>query len=372
MPSPTPSEFATFQVLSNPDFTDIHKRKEEDIYPDEVSEASSLTKYTETDKLPESEESSRKSSVVDDYEPVEESRDASPKQEVKTETPQVKEEPVDEEFERHKNITLQAEREFELQGLISEIRELEKVGAVTVPAGFYLNASLHEAQFLRDKGMDCLNSDQIIETAKTGIRIGSGMIESAVKNWGITSIDGYHSELTRDMNKFNFPLKRLYKKYWRNGSMSVEMEVAMLLLGPLVWTVVGNMMKKPTPAPKEEVTLRKPPMPPKTGFNIPPPWKDSPRPDADKTDKADKAATDKANEEIANKAKELEALVTSLKAREKELEKKEQELKQREVREAVRDVREVREERDEFPPRQVVIEEHTRKTPGGGKKGLVL
>lgn len=367
MPSPTPSEFATFQVLSNPDFTDIHKRKEEDIYPDEVSQASSVTKYSDSEKLPESRDSSPKSSE-DDYEPLEElppeavpePRQSAPRPPVHESVVHESPETVDEEFERHKNITLQAEREFELQGLISEIRELEKVGAVTVPAGFYTNASLHEAQFLRDKGMDCLNSDQIIETAKTGIRIGSGMIESAVKNWGITSIDGYHSELTRDMNKFNFPLKRLYKKYWRNGSMSVEMEVAMLILGPLVWTVVGNMMKKPTPAPKEEVTLRKPPMPPKTGFNIPPPWKDSPKADS-KEDEAQK----KANEEIQKKAKELEMVVESLKAREKELEKKEQELKEREVKE-----REVKEE--SYPPRQVLIEEHTRKTPGGGKKGLVL
>jgi hypothetical protein len=94
--------------------------------------------------------------------------------------------------------------------------------------------------------LDRINSEQsangIVDMAKSGIKFGVSGLEMFLKNQGIDSVDGWYNNSCKDMSKFNRPLLRLYKKYWRNTNLSPTMELGYLLMGSLVWTVAQNKM----------------------------------------------------------------------------------------------------------------------------------
>ena len=61
-----------------------------------------------------------------------------------------------------------------------------------------------------------------------------------MKKFGINVVDGFSNNLCKDMSKFNKPLTKMYRKYWRRGTSSPEMELAMIVFGALAMTVMGN------------------------------------------------------------------------------------------------------------------------------------
>lgn len=111
--------------------------------------------------------------------------------------------------------------------------------------------TLDELQFEYDRIQSELNANQMVEYAKQGIKFGVGGIEMFLKNTGFNAVDGWYKNSCADMNKYNRPLLKLYKRYWRKVSMSPVMELGMLLFGSLAWTVAENKMglKPKAPAP---------------------------------------------------------------------------------------------------------------------------
>jgi hypothetical protein len=85
-----------------------------------------------------------------------------------------------------------------------------------------------------------ISTQQTVEWAKTGIRMGSGLVETFAKKFGISMVDGFSNNLCKDMSKFNKPLTKMYRKYWRRGSSSPETELAMIVFGALAMTVLAN------------------------------------------------------------------------------------------------------------------------------------
>jgi hypothetical protein len=88
--------------------------------------------------------------------------------------------------------------------------------------------------------------------AKSGIKFGIGGLEAVLKKTGLTSVDGWYSESCKDMSKYNRPLLRIYKRYYRKTNMSPIMELGMLMFGSLAWIVFQNKMglrKSAEPAP---------------------------------------------------------------------------------------------------------------------------
>ena len=164
-----------------------------------------------------------------------------------------------------------------------------------------------------------INANQVVEMAKSAIKMGSGMLEVGLKNAGIAVIDGYNANLCKDMNKFNRPLNRLYKKYWRRGGLTPEMELGIIVFGSLAWTVVQNKMGAssaepptfvpPQPSvPEPPVVKMKPPQ--MSSLHIPSSWAVPPKQEP------------KQDEEL----KKFEQKRRDLEAKELELRKKEQEL----------------------------------------------
>jgi hypothetical protein len=102
--------------------------------------------------------------------------------------------------------------------------------------------TLDELQFEYDRIQSELNANQMVDMAKSGIKFGVGGIEMFLKQAGFNAVDGWYKNSCADMNKYNRPLIKLYKRYWRKTTMSPIMELAFLLFGGLAWTVAQNKM----------------------------------------------------------------------------------------------------------------------------------
>jgi len=112
--------------------------------------------------------------------------------------------------------------------------------------------TLNELQFELDRINSEINANGIVDMAKSGIKFGVSGLEMLLKQQGLDAADGWYNNSCRDMSKYNRPLTRLYKKYWRNSQLSPMMELGYLLGGSLAWTIAENKMgfRKPsTPAP---------------------------------------------------------------------------------------------------------------------------
>lgn len=309
-PTPTKSEFATFQVLANQEFINLNKKHEEDEYSVRITVVEDKTPMPAwEEEVPEEELDSPPSSPRPEpkVEPEPEPRFDPPRPPFVPFVPSYQYSPADiavesvdspapskspasyaskksedeEEPSPPRRPTKQrestaAEIEAEKEGLLSEIYAMERQGDVKLVKQLTMNDSLEEIQFQYDRMHAEINANQMVEFAKSAIKMGSGMIEMVLKKSGIKVVDGYHTNLCKDMSKFNRPLNRLYKKYWRRGGMSPEAELGMLVFGSLAWTVVQNKMgsfgqeKEEAPAPKPS----KPP-PQMSSLNIPTSWGES-------------------------------------------------------------------------------------------------
>jgi hypothetical protein len=135
-----------------------------------------------------------------------------------------------------------------------------------------------------------------------------------MKKMGIQVIDGYHKNLCADMGKFNRPLGRLYKKYWRRGGMSPEAELGMIVFGSMAWTIVQNKMSGVDIFSSEKPVEKKPELRPATmpSMNIPASWAED---DKSKEDAAKvKEAFEAKERQMANALAASEARERALQA----------------------------------------------------------
>jgi hypothetical protein len=102
--------------------------------------------------------------------------------------------------------------------------------------------TLDELQFELDRINSETNANSVVDMAKSGIKFGVSGIEMFLKQQGFDAADGWYTNSCKDMSKFNRPLTRLYKKYWRNTQLSPLTEMAYLLGGSLAWTIAENKM----------------------------------------------------------------------------------------------------------------------------------
>ena len=129
---------------------------------------------------------------------------------------------------------------LEKEALLYELDIMEKQGALTLHRKLTMNDSLEAIQYQYDRANMIASTQQSVEWAKTALRMGSTVLEAVLKRFGLSVVDGFSNNLCKDMNRFNKPLTKMYRKYWRRGSSSPEMELAMIVVGALVMTVVAN------------------------------------------------------------------------------------------------------------------------------------
>lgn len=128
----------------------------------------------------------------------------------------------------------------EKEALLGELKSMEKLGTARLAREFTLNDSLQALQFEYERIQSDQSATQTVEMAKGGIRMGVGVLEMLMKKYGLSAVDGWYNQACGDMGKYNRPLHKLYKKYWRRAPSSPITEIAYLILGSAAWTVVQN------------------------------------------------------------------------------------------------------------------------------------
>ena len=122
---------------------------------------------------------------------------------------------------------------LEKQGVLLELHALQAKG-VRLTREFTMEDSLNELEFELQKQTSMLNTISAVQNMKDVLRLGLNGLELANSKLGpFICMEGWAESLTADMKRFDAPLEKLYKRYWRKASMSPLMELAMIILGSL-------------------------------------------------------------------------------------------------------------------------------------------
>jgi len=240
--TPTQSELNTFKVLANLDFADLTKpephnfhskeRIPEDASRDDKSSVRSEAKsQAQILSLPPSRRPSVTSTIS-----IHEEGDFVPA----VSDPEPKSASSNNAFYATAKIEADAEVAIEKESLLYEIELMEKQGLIKLHRQLSMEHTLEEIQYQYDRANMIVSTQQTVDWAKTGIRMGSSILETLLKRFGVSIVDGFSTNLCKDMNRFNKPLTKMYRKYWRRGSSSPEMELAMIVFGALAMTIMAN------------------------------------------------------------------------------------------------------------------------------------
>lgn len=251
MVTPTPSEFALFQRLANPQKTDFSKPA---MFKSAVKSqlGGRVARVVERDDesiSSKSSLSSRSSRSKSSYR----SRDESPVPPRMSTPPPTFEQPDMAEsytaphFEystpspnAHVEAQLQAEIEREKQGYLLELIKFKKDGH-ELTRDYSMEDSLVDIQFEYDRIKNQVETTSNVAFLRDALMFGFQAIELANDKWGpVLELNGWSQEAAKDKEKYNRVIERLYKKHWRFGSMSPEAEFAWLIGS----SMVGHHVKK--------------------------------------------------------------------------------------------------------------------------------
>ena len=114
----------------------------------------------------------------------------------------------------------QEEIDREKQGYLLELDKLAMQGT-TGTRKYTMDDTLEAIQYEYERikmNMDTVNAvhfmRDVLKLALTGIELANAKLGP------VLHLDGWSTEVTTDMNRYDHCLERLYKKHWRKGSMS--------------------------------------------------------------------------------------------------------------------------------------------------------
>lgn len=133
---------------------------------------------------------------------------------------------------RHPTCVEEIQREK--QGYLLEL-EKWKMQGITTTKQFSMNDSLDDIQFEYDRIKMNMDTVSGVNFMKDAMKLMFTGVELANSKMGpILQLDGWSSEVTSDMQKYNNCLEKIYKKHWRKGSMAPESELAFMVVGSML------------------------------------------------------------------------------------------------------------------------------------------
>ena len=88
-------------------------------------------------------------------------------------------------------------------------------------------------EFERQKmNLDCING---VALMSDGLKLGLSGIEMANNKLGpFLSLHGWSESITNDMSRYNHVLERIYRRYWRQGSLNPLVELGLIIVGSMM------------------------------------------------------------------------------------------------------------------------------------------
>ena len=122
---------------------------------------------------------------------------------------------------------------LEKQAALLDLERL-RISGVVLSRGYDMSDRLEDMRFEIQKHEAALDEKQMVSWMKSCLRVGLTGIEVGNKKFGpFLALDGWSAEITTDMEKFDMPMARLYRKYGRRSTMSPEMELAWIIFGSM-------------------------------------------------------------------------------------------------------------------------------------------
>jgi hypothetical protein len=139
--------------------------------------------------------------------------------------------------------------ELEKQACLLELQRLQTQG-VALSKSFSMQDSLPSMQFeLRRKLME-IQETRTVGMLRDGMTLMFSGIEVANSKWGpILDLQGWSAEISKDTARFEQPLTRMYRKYYRRSQMSAEAELLFAVVASAVMFHVGKRLTRPQQFP---------------------------------------------------------------------------------------------------------------------------
>lgn len=142
--------------------------------------------------------------------------------------------------------SVEEERELELQKrtVLIDLQRLELQG-VRLTRQWDMSDPLEDMTLELRKHILIMDEQQNVSMLRDGLKMCVTAIEMVNNRLGLLDLEGWSSEVSRDMNKHNANLARIYRKYWRRSvSNTPEADIAFSILGSMGMHHVKRTMSK--------------------------------------------------------------------------------------------------------------------------------
>ena len=134
---------------------------------------------------------------------------------------------------------LQAEKTREKQVLLHELSRMQMSGS-QLCRNLSMDDNLADIEYELNRTKakdDCVST---VAFMKDAIKFGVTGIEMLNSKFKVLKLNGWSSEATRDMNRYDRSLTKLYTRYMRKGSVSPILELGFLLFGSMILCHMKN------------------------------------------------------------------------------------------------------------------------------------
>lgn len=166
--------------------------------------------------------------------------------------------------------SLKVEIASEKQGFLLELLKFKNQG-IDMTRTYTMDDELSDIQFECDRIRTHLETVNNVNMIRDGLMFAFQGIEFANKQFGpVLQLDGWSANARKDKQKYNHVIERLYKKHWRYGNMTPEVEFGWLIASSMLMhhfksKFMGGALKSSSSADDEDEDIKKPA---KSGFDL--------------------------------------------------------------------------------------------------------
>ena len=122
---------------------------------------------------------------------------------------------------------------LEKQSVLLELERLKGQG-ILLSKNYTIHDRIEDMQFEVRRHLLNIEEQNTIQFMRDGMRLAFTGIEILNGKLGpFLELDGWASEISTDITKYDSALSRMYRKYWKRSAMSPEMEITVGVLGSM-------------------------------------------------------------------------------------------------------------------------------------------
>ena len=118
---------------------------------------------------------------------------------------------------------------------INKLREIHVSTGQPFDSTRYESMHIRDLQFIYNRNKNDQNTKSTVRFMKDVVKLGLTGIEGANEYFGpFINLKGWARHATQDMSRYDSCLEKIYKRYWRKGSVNPFMDLGLLIVGSAV------------------------------------------------------------------------------------------------------------------------------------------